>query len=156
MLKRISPKDPIYPPITRPAAVVATTSAQPQPSSVPLAQQELNVAIDSLEANLEPPIATETKKKKKKKSKKNQCFCVFFLFFLLSIFSLFLFLLEYFRFVVLLFICCLISFGLMDNIQFSLFLCCLAFDPFMTKKGRIASIFNFCIVIVFTCLGAKG
>ena len=44
MLKRISPKDPTDPPVTRLAATVATTSAQPEPSLVPLAQQGPNIA----------------------------------------------------------------------------------------------------------------
>ena len=61
--------------MTRPIGVATTTSAQPEPSSVPLAQQEPDVATDPpeavlLEANQEPLVTTETKKKKKK-SKKN-------------------------------------------------------------------------------------
>ena len=67
MLKRISPEDPTDPPVTRPATAVVTTSAQPEPSSVPPAQQEPNVAIVPREADPEPPVATETKKKKKAK-----------------------------------------------------------------------------------------
>ena len=56
--------------MTRPAVAIATTSTQPKPSSVPPAQQEPDVATDPLEADPEPPVATQTKKKKKK-SKKN-------------------------------------------------------------------------------------
>ena len=70
ILKRISPEDFTDPPVTRPAAAVATISAQPEPSSIPSAQQEPDVATVPLEADPEPLVATETKKKKKK-SKKN-------------------------------------------------------------------------------------
>ena len=74
MLKRISPQDPSDPPVTRTAATTPTTSVQPEPSSVPPAQQEPDVAADPpeaipLAADPEPPVAIETKKKKK--SKKN-------------------------------------------------------------------------------------
>ena len=70
MLKRISPQDPSDPPVTRPVVAAITTSAQPEPSEAPPTQLELDVAIDPLEVDPEPPIATETKKKKKK-AKKN-------------------------------------------------------------------------------------
>ena len=67
--------------MTRPVVAAATTSAQLEPSSVPPAQQELDVATDPLEADPEPPVATNppeadpeppvtTETKKKKKSKK--------------------------------------------------------------------------------------
>ena len=74
MLKRISPEDSMDPHVTRPASATATTSAQLKPSSVPPAQQEPDVVTDApeaipLEADPEPPVATETKKKNK--SKKN-------------------------------------------------------------------------------------
>ena len=67
MLKRISPQDPSDPPVTKPKAATATTSAQHEPLEAPLAQQELNVATDPPEVDLETPVAIETKKKKKAK-----------------------------------------------------------------------------------------
>ena len=70
MLKRISRQDPSDHPVTRPVATAATTSAQPEPSSVPPAQQEPDVATDPLEEDPEPPVTTKTKKKNKK-AKKN-------------------------------------------------------------------------------------
>ena len=56
--------------MTRPAVAAATISTQLEPSAVPPAQQEPDVATDPLEVDPEPPITTQTKKKKKK-SKKN-------------------------------------------------------------------------------------
>ena len=71
MLNRIGPQDPLDHVVTRPIAAVVTTLAQPKPSDAPPTKPKLDVAIDQLEANPEPPIATETKKKRKKKAKKN-------------------------------------------------------------------------------------
>ena len=69
MLKRISPQDHLNPSVTKPAAALANTSAQLEPLVVPPAQQKADVATDPPEADPEPPVATEIKKKKK--SKKN-------------------------------------------------------------------------------------
>ena len=69
MFKCISPQDLSNPPMTRPVAVVATTSAQLEPLEAPLAQSEPDFASVPLEADPDPPVVIEAKKKKKKKKK---------------------------------------------------------------------------------------